>query len=141
MIVYTSGTASRPKGVVTTPGNMAAQVASLVPAWEWTRADCALLVLPLHHVHGIINVLGCALAVGARCEILPQFESEATWDRLSSGEVTVFSAVPTIYHRLMQSWGAASPAVQRARTEGLRRRRLIMAGSAGLRGGTLRRRR
>ncbi len=137
MIVYTSGTTTRPKGVVTTHGNMAAQIASLVTAWEWTRADCALLVLPLHHVHGIINVLGCALAVGARCEILPQFESEATWDRLSSGEVTVFSAVPTIYHRLMHSWEAASPAVQRARTEGCRRVRLMMSGSAALPMGTL----
>jgi malonyl-CoA/methylmalonyl-CoA synthetase len=114
-------------------------MASLVTAWEWTRADCALLVLPLHHVHGIINVLGCALAVGARCEILPQFDSEATWDRLSSGDVTVFSAVPTIYHRLIQSWEAASPAVQRARTEGCRRVRLMMSGSAALPVATLER--
>ncbi len=139
MIVYTSGTTGRPKGVVTTHGNMAAQIASLVAAWEWTRADCALLVLPLHHVHGIINVLGCAVAVGARCEILPQFEPETTWDRLSSGDVTVFSAVPTIYHRLIQSWEAASPAVQRARTDGCRRVRLMMSGSAALPVATLER--
>src|SRR5438132_360980 len=38
MIVYTSGTTGRPKGVVTTHANIAAQVASLVTAWEW-RAD------------------------------------------------------------------------------------------------------
>jgi malonyl-CoA/methylmalonyl-CoA synthetase len=132
MIVYTSGTTGRSKGVVTTHGNMAAQIASLVTAWEWTRADCALLVLPLHHVHGIVNVLGCALAAGASCEILPQFEPEAAWDRLSSGDITVFSAVPTIYHRLIQSWDAASPAVQRARADGCRRVRLMMSGSAAL---------
>jgi malonyl-CoA/methylmalonyl-CoA synthetase len=132
MIIYTSGTTGKPKGAVTTHGNMAAQIASLVTAWEWTAADCALLVLPLHHVHGIINVLGCALAAGASCEILPQFETEATWDRLSSGEITVFSAVPTIYHRLIQSWDAAPPAVQRARTDGCRRVRLMMSGSAAL---------
>jgi malonyl-CoA/methylmalonyl-CoA synthetase len=132
MIIYTSGTTGKPKGAVTTHGNMAAQIASLVTAWEWTAADCALLVLPLHHVHGIINVLGCALAAGASCEILPQFDSEAAWDRLSSGDITVFSAVPTIYHRLIQSWEAASPAVQRARTDGCRRVRLMMSGSAAL---------
>ena len=132
MIIYTSGTTGKPKGAVTTHGNMAAQIASLVTAWEWTAADCALLVLPLHHVHGIINVLGCALAAGASCEVLPQFETEATWDRLSSGEITVFSAVPTIYHRLIQSWDAASPAVRRARTDGCRRVRLMMSGSAAL---------
>jgi len=132
MILYTSGTTGKPKGVVTTHGQMAAQIGSLVTAWEWTGADRALLVLPLHHVHGIINVLGCALAVGASCEILPQFEAEAAWDRLSSGEVTVFSAVPTIYHRLIQSWEGVTPAVQRARADGCRRVRLMMSGSAAL---------
>ena len=65
MILYTSGTTGRPKGVVTTHANYAAQIASLIAAWEWTRDDRALLVLPLHHVHGIVNVLGCALAAGA----------------------------------------------------------------------------
>jgi malonyl-CoA/methylmalonyl-CoA synthetase len=132
MILYTSGTTGRPKGVVTTHGNMAAQIASLLDAWEWTREDCALLALPLHHVHGIINVLGCALAAGASCEILPQFDSERTWDRLASGEITVFSAVPTIYNRLIESFDAAPPDVQRVRAAGCRRIRLMMSGSAAL---------
>jgi malonyl-CoA/methylmalonyl-CoA synthetase len=139
MMLYTSGTTGRPKGVVTTHGNMAAQITSLVAAWEWTRDDCALLVLPLHHVHAIINVVGCARAAGARCEILPQFETEPTWDRLASGEITVFTAVPTIYHRLIQSWEAASPSVQRARSEGARTVRLMMSGSAALPAQTLER--
>ena len=132
LIVYTSGTTGKPKGVVTTHGNLDAQMASLLEAWEWTADDVALLVLPLHHVHGIMNVLGCALAAGATCEILPQFDAESTWDRLASGEITVFSAVPTIYHRLIQSWEAAPPAVQRARSEGSRGVRLMMSGSAAL---------
>ena len=71
MIIYTSGTTGRPKGVVTTHQIIGAQIASLVEAWRWTPADHLLLVLPLHHVHGIINGLGSALAVRATCEILP----------------------------------------------------------------------
>jgi malonyl-CoA/methylmalonyl-CoA synthetase len=132
MILYTSGTTGRPKGVVTTHANMQAQITALLTAWEWTRDDRALLVLPLHHVHGIINVLGCALAAGASCEVLPQFDSETAWERLASGEVTVFSAVPTIYHRLIRSWEAAPPALRRARSEGCRQVRLMMCGSAAL---------
>jgi malonyl-CoA/methylmalonyl-CoA synthetase len=132
MILYTSGTTGRPKGVVVTHTNYAAQIGSLLTAWEWTRDDRALLVLPLHHVHGIVNVLGCALAAGAACEILPQFETEPGWERLASGDVTVFSAVPTIYRRLIQSFDAASPEVQRARAAGCRRVRLMMSGSAAL---------
>ena len=132
MIVYTSGTTGKPKGVVTTHANMAAQIASLLAAWEWSASDRALLVLPLHHVHGIVNVLGCALAAGASCEMLPQFDPEPAWERLSSGEITVFSAVPTIYHRLIASWDAAPPRHQRARSAGSAGIRLMMSGSAAL---------
>jgi malonyl-CoA/methylmalonyl-CoA synthetase len=132
MIIYTSGTTGRPKGSVSTHQNIGAQIAALVEAWRWTPSDRLLLTLPLHHVHGIINGLGSALAVRATCEILPAFDAEVVWDRLASGEITVFTAVPTIYNRLITSWNAASPAVQRARSEGARRLRLMMSGSAAL---------
>src|SRR5262245_34327131 len=132
MIIYTSGTTGRPKGVVSTHQIIGAQTASLVEAWRWTPSDHLLLVLPLHHVHGIINGLGSALAVRATCEILPAFDAEVVWNRLSSGEITVFTAVPTIYNRLIASWNAAPGAVQRARSEGAGRLRLMMSGSAAL---------
>ncbi len=132
MIIYTSGTTGRPKGVVTTHANLTAQIESLVTAWEWTRADRTLLVLPLHHVHGILNVVCCALWSGATLEMLPKFEPEATWNRLASGELTVFTAVPTIYHRLIGSWDAARPDVQDARARGCHALRLMMSGSAAL---------
>ena len=132
MIVYTSGTTGRAKGVVTTHGNLTAQIESLITAWEWTRTDRTLLVLPLHHVHGILNVVCCALWSGATLEMLPRFESEATWNRLASGELTVFSAVPTIYHRLITSWDVAPAEVQEARSRGCRMLRLMMSGSAAL---------
>ena len=132
MIIYTSGTTGRPKGVVTTHQNVGAQIASLVEAWAWRSSDHLLLVLPLHHVHGIINGLGSALAVRATCEILAAFDADRVWDRLASGDVTVFTAVPTIYSRLIASWDAASPAEQARRSAGVRTLRLMMSGSAAL---------
>lgn len=131
-MVYTSGTTGKAKGVVATHANISAQIESLAAAWEWTAGDRTLLVLPLHHVHGIINVVSCALWSGAVLEIHPRFDPEATWDRLSSGELTVFTAVPTIYHRLIQSWEAAPPEVQRSRSNGCRALRVMMSGSAAL---------
>ncbi|MCU0340888.1 MAG: AMP-binding protein, partial [Spirosomaceae bacterium] len=68
MILYTSGTTNLPKGVVTTHANIEAQVTTLVKAWQWTSQDHILCVLPLHHVHGIINVVSCALWSGATVE-------------------------------------------------------------------------
>jgi malonyl-CoA/methylmalonyl-CoA synthetase len=132
MIIYTSGTTGRPKGVVTTHANIGSQIASLVGAWGWRPSDRLLLMLPLHHVHGIVNGLGCALAVHATCEILPNFDPEAVWDRLASGEISVFTAVPTVYSRLIASWDAAPADVQRARSAGVRGVRLMMSGSAAL---------
>ena len=132
MIVYTSGTTARPKGVVTTHANIGAQVAALVEAWEWTPSDRLLLTLPLHHAHGIVNGLLSALAVSATCEMLPSFDATTVWDRFGSGEITVFTAVPTIYHRLIAAWDAAAPDAQRTWSEGARRARLMMCGSAAL---------
>ncbi len=132
MMVYTSGTTGRPKGVVTTHASLECQVSCLIEAWGWVADDRILLVLPLHHVHGIVNVLTCALWAGATCEMLPAFDAEAVWDRLGSGRLTLFMAVPTIYRRLIAAWEAAPPERQRAWSEGAARLRLMVSGSAAL---------
>jgi len=134
MIVYTSGTTGKPKGVVTTHANIVAQVTSLVTAWEWRADDWVLLVLPLHHVHGIINVLSCALWAGARCEMLAKFDAEQVWGRIAAGELTLFMAVPTIYGKLITAWEAAAPERRRAWSAGCAppRMRLMVSGSAAL---------
>lgn len=139
MMVYTSGTTGRPKGVVTTHANIAAQVSMLVGAWGWTPDDHILLVLPLHHVHGIVNVLTCALWSGALCEIMPSFDARAVLDRFAAGGLSLFMAVPTIYRRLISAWDAADPARQRAISAGCRRMRLMVSGSAALPVSTLER--
>ena len=139
MILYTSGTTSKPKGVVTTHANIAAQITSLLEAWEWSANDRIILCLPLHHVHGIINVLSCALWTGAMCEMLPRFDAAAVWGRIASGEVTLFMAVPTIYARLIAAWEAAAPELQEAWTRGCAEVRLMVSGSAALPVSTLER--
>ena len=132
MILYTSGTTGKPKGVVTTHGSLRAQVTSLVTAWEWSADDRILLVLPLHHVHGIVNVLACALWSGARCDMLGQFDALETWARIARGDLTLFMAVPTIYHKLIAAWEAAPPEQRREWSAGCGRMRLMVSGSAAL---------
>jgi malonyl-CoA/methylmalonyl-CoA synthetase len=134
MMVYTSGTTGKPKGVVTTHANIAAQVTSLITAWEWRPDDWILLVLPLHHVHGIINVVTCALWAGARCEMLAKFDAEPVWSRIAARELTLFMAVPTIYSKLIGAWESATPERRRAWSAGCAapRMRLMVSGSAAL---------
>jgi malonyl-CoA/methylmalonyl-CoA synthetase len=139
MILYTSGTTSRPKGVVTTHDNITAQIACLVEAWEWSPEDHIVLCLPLHHVHGIINVVSCAMWTGATCEMLPRFDANAVWERLAGGRVTLFMAVPTVYVKLIAAWEAASPARRAALSQACAKLRLMVSGSAALPVSTLER--
>jgi len=132
MMVYTSGTTGKPKGVVTTHANLEAQVTSLVEAWGWSEGDHILEVLPLHHIHGIVNVVACALWSGATCEMLPHFDADATWDTIAAGRLTLFMAVPTIYKRLIAAYDAAPQERRQAMSEGARRMRLMVSGSAAL---------
>jgi malonyl-CoA/methylmalonyl-CoA synthetase len=139
MILYTSGTTSRPKGVVTTHDNITAQITSLVEAWEWSANDRIVLCLPLHHVHGIINIVSCALWSGATCEMLPRFDASAVWERIASGSITLFMAVPTVYVKLIAAWDAELTERRIALSQACGKLRLMVSGSAALPVSTLER--
>jgi malonyl-CoA/methylmalonyl-CoA synthetase len=133
LLIYTSGTTSKPKGVLTTHAILDAQMRSLIEAWRWTADDHVLHVLPLHHIHGIVNVLGCALRAGAVCEFLPAFDQAAVWERFLRGDgLTLFMAVPTVYARLAEAWDRADSAGRAAMRAACRRLRLMVSGSAAL---------
>ncbi len=139
MIIYTSGTTNRPKGVVTTHGNIKAQIGSLAEAWEWSQDDFILNVLPLHHLHGILNALLCALSAGAHCEMMRGFDSRQVWEKFMENEYTLFMAVPTIYTRLIRSWDEAGDEARKRMSAACRRMRLMVSGSAALPVSTLER--
>ena len=132
MILYTSGTTSRPKGVVTTHANIQAQTESLVQAWEWNATDRIPSFLPLHHIHGIINVTCCALWSGATAEPFSRFDASTILDRVRADAYTLFMAVPTVYVRLTQAIEALTPADRTAVVAGFARMRLMVSGSAAL---------
>ena len=132
MILYTSGTTGKPKGVVTTHKNTAAQIISLVDAWEWSSNDAILGVLPLHHVHGIINIMSCALWAGAVCELMPKFDAKEVWKRFIEKKYTLFMAVPTVYVRLINAWENASEKEKGKMAAACTKFRLMVSGSAAL---------
>ncbi len=132
MILYTSGTTGSPKGVVLTHQNIEAQITSLTTSWEWKKADHILNVLPLHHTHGIVNVLLCALWSGACCEFITEFEPEKVFQIIKKGEINVFMAVPTIYYQLIACWDQLSAPEKERVSSALRPFRLMVSGSAAL---------
>ncbi|ORX68590.1 AMP-dependent synthetase and ligase [Linderina pennispora] len=95
LFIYTSGTTGKPKGVVLTHANIAAQITDLEEAWGWTPEDRLLHVLPLHHLHGIIVALCTALWSGATTEMLPKFDKDRVWNRIIDGPQDAAEEMPT----------------------------------------------
>ncbi len=132
MILYTSGTTNLPKGVVTTHQNLIAQITTLIDAWKWSHRDHTLCILPLHHVHGIVNVVCCSLWAGACCEFLPAFDAQKVFDIFLQRKVNVFMAVPTIYFKLIAYWESLANDQQEKISSVLKSFRLMVSGSAAL---------
>ena len=129
MIIYTSGTTNKPKGVVSTHKNIEAQITALTEAWHWSKEDHIPLFLPLHHIHGIINSLCCPLFVGAKTTMLGSFNVDQICEEISSKDFTVFTAVPTIYFSLIDKLEESN---DKNIINGFRKMRLMMSGSAAL---------
>ena len=133
MILFTSGTTNKPKGVVSTHRIIEAQAAALIEAWQWHADDRIPLFLPMHHLHGILNVLTCALYSGAAIEPFDGFDAGAICARVAEGAYSLFMAVPTIYVKLL-SWfdDAANADRIAAARAGFGNMRLMVSGSAAL---------
>ncbi|HTF10867.1 MAG TPA: acyl-CoA synthetase [Asanoa sp.] len=119
LVLYTSGTTGKPKGVPMTRDAIAACLDGLAAAWDWTADDRLVHALPLYHVHGLVlGVLG-ALRTGSRLH----HTGRPRPDLLAAAGGSLYFAVPTIWHRV-----AAAPDAARE----LRNARLLVSGSAAL---------
>jgi len=132
MILYTSGTTSKPKGVVTTHTCIQAQIESLITAWQWQQDDRIPLFLPLHHIHGIINIMCSGLWSGATIEPFAKFDIESVLSRVRDNAYTVFMAVPTIYVKLIEYLESLDDDERTAITDAFAKMRLMISGSAAL---------
>lgn len=130
LMVFTSGTTNKPKGVISTHGIVRAQIETLLEAWAWVDEDTIPLFLPLHHVHGIINVLCCALWVGASVDLWRKLDLPSLTDSVSAGRYTVFMAVPTIYVKLIQYLESVDDDRRDCISKGFADMRLNVSGSA-----------
>lgn len=134
-MIYTSGTTGNPKGGVTTHENITFQASCLVKAWKYSASDHLIHVLPLHHIHGIINGLTSSLLSGTTVEMHPKFDPKVIWERWQDrGSSTMFMAVPTIYSRLNDYFDTNIRDTKSEETarSGAQALRLVVSGSAAL---------
>ncbi|KAL6703690.1 hypothetical protein ACN47E_009384 [Coniothyrium glycines] len=144
MMLYTSGTTNRPKGVLLPQDVLTAQSRSLLEAWSYSSEDVLLHVLPLHHIHGTVNALLTPLFAGATIEFQFPFNATNVWERLAAPflpnadkakrPITFLTVVPTIYTRLLSSHPTLSAELQAASKTALHpsNLRLNISGSAAL---------
>ena len=132
LILYTSGTTSKPKGVVITHKNLEFQTECLSKAWQWSSYDRILSVLPLHHIHGLVNVVLTTLRSNAQIEFLPVFDTDIVWQAFIDRPLTLFMAVPTIYSKLIEHFERASSQEQDLMKNACKKFRLMVSGSAAL---------
>jgi acyl-CoA synthetase (AMP-forming)/AMP-acid ligase II len=104
LIIYTSGSTGNPKGVVHSYGSLLSQMKSLQEMWAYSENDRLLHVLPLHHIHGIVNGLLTCLYTGSTVEFVDKFNAEEIWQLLARKDypISLFFGVPTIYTKLLK---------------------------------------
>jgi len=108
LIVYTSGTTGRSKGVALSQRALAANVGATTGLWRFSPDDTLALALPLFHVHGLgLGVLGTLLRQ-TRTLILPRFSVDAVVTAFRERGATVFMGVPTMYRQLL-TWLGEHP--------------------------------
>jgi malonyl-CoA/methylmalonyl-CoA synthetase len=102
VVIFTSGTTGRPKGSVLRRAYIHESAVVVADSFDITSNDTLLHTLPVHHATGLGTSFFPFLNSGACIEFRTgSFDPAWVWNRMREGDVTVFSAVPTMYMRLM----------------------------------------
>jgi fatty-acyl-CoA synthase len=116
VVVYTSGTTAKPKGVIfthTTTFNFIFEWSLVEP--DFTRGMRLLMVLPIHGAPGTLWGLIHTLAHGGTFFLEASFDPAGAVRKLAEHEITVFLGVPLLYEAM-----AATPEFETADLSKLR---------------------
>ncbi|GAT06972.1 long-chain fatty acid--CoA ligase [Mycolicibacterium novocastrense] len=100
VVLFTSGTTSRPKAVELTHSNLTSYITGTVEFDSAEPGDAALICVPPYHIAGVSAALS-NLYAGRKMVYLPQFDA-SEWIRLVRDEgVTSATVVPTMLDRIV----------------------------------------
>lgn len=102
LVIFTSGTTGRPKGVVHRRSYAHETALAIGEGYDVDHNDVLLHLLPVHHTTGLGTSFFPFLCAGACIEFrgAGSFDAAWVWERWLRGGLTVLSAVPTILMRL-----------------------------------------
>ena len=107
LLMYTSGTTGRPKGVMLTQANLVANALAISAEHRLTAADRVLAVLPLYHINAFVVTMLAPLAHGGSLAMTPRFSAARFWAQAQAHGCTWLNVVPTMVSYLLE--GADPP--------------------------------
>jgi long-chain acyl-CoA synthetase len=105
VILYTSGTTGKPKGVALSHANLASNARAAASIYELDRERWNLGVLPLSHSYGLVT-LNAGNILGTKSVLLRWFNPDAVLDAITRFRVQAMAGVPTMYVYLLNHAGA-----------------------------------
>ncbi|MEC9234108.1 MAG: AMP-binding protein, partial [Planctomycetota bacterium] len=100
VILYTSGTSGRPKGVVLSHGNLAANVEQVRTWARFTRKDVLFGVLPQFHSFGMTVLTLMPLSVGCGVVYSARFIPNKVLSLIRKHRPTAMLGIPAMYNAL-----------------------------------------
>ncbi len=100
-LMYTSGTTSRPKGVMITYANLEAKNVSHIVELGMTAGDVNLVCGPLYHVGGLDLTTTTMMFIGAPSHILRRFEPGAVLEAIERHRATHIWMAPVMINQVL----------------------------------------
>lgn len=104
VILYTSGTTAKPKGVMLDESQFDANCTGFLEHLHFSDKDKVIVALPLFHSFGNIMAL-VLLRAGATLILLKQFQPKTILASIAQHKATILPLVPTIYSFLVDLYG------------------------------------
>ncbi len=117
IMLYTSGTTSRPKGVPRRHRAERSAGIAHVAQNLYRRGERTLGVMPLYHTMGVRSLLAMSL-IGGTFVCLPRYDTSRALALIEREKITNLYLVPTLYHDLVHAREFASTDVSSVRKLG-----------------------
>lgn len=108
LLMYTSGTTGRPKGVIHTQRSLLCGGRNTAQAHKLTANDRGMCVLPFYHINAFCVSLMGSLVTGGSLVIPSKFSVSSFWETIQHHHCSWFSVVPTQISYLLHNTGSSS---------------------------------